>query len=341
MKMLDTLFGHLGSLAPTAVTLVLVILVLSITRRAMERRRIRTGGPKIGTQVALTLLGLGGLLAVLLVLPINDSARGQLISLVGIVISASIALSSGTLVSNAMAGVIIRIVGRRLNIGDIIVLEGHTGRITELGLFAAQIQTRERNLTWIPNQWIMDRPSTLIRPSGTIIWTRVSLSYAEDRSKIEPLLVEAAEAAGLENAFAYVHELGNHAVTYTVRGLVTDTAQLLQAQAQLRASVLDTLHAAEIEIVSPVHEVSRRLADDAVVIPDREARRAEAVQVQPAHVMFDRAEAEVERSRRVQEVRDRLSALEAEQKAASDLAQKSRLRDKIRRLETELGELES
>ncbi len=340
--MLDTLFGWLGSLAPTAVTLVLVILVLSITRRLMERRRIRTGGPKIGTQVALTLLGVGGLLAVLLVLPINDTARGQIIGLVGIVISASIALSSGTLVSNAMAGLVIRVVGRRLNIGDIVVLEGHAGRITELGLFAAQIQTRDRNLTWVPNQWIIDRPSTLIRPSGTIIWTRVSLSYGEDRAKIEPLLVEAAGAAGLENAFAYVHELGNHAVTYSVRGLVTDTTQLLHAQAQLRASVLDTLHGAGIEIVSPVHEMSRRLAEGAAIIPDREARRAgEAVQAQPDHIMFDRAEAEAERSQRTQEVRDRLAALEVEYKAASDLATKTNLRDEIRRLEAELRGLEN
>jgi hypothetical protein len=102
MKMLDSLFGHLGSLAPTAVTLLIAILVLAIAGRVLERRRIRTGGAKIGKQVALTLLGLGGLLAVLLVLPISDTARGQIISLLGIVISASIALSSGTLVSNAV-----------------------------------------------------------------------------------------------------------------------------------------------------------------------------------------------------------------------------------------------
>jgi small-conductance mechanosensitive channel len=342
MKMLDTLFGWLGSLAPTAVALVLVILVLAMTRRLMERRRIRTGGPKIGTQVALTLFGLGGLLAVLLVLRINDTARGQVISLLGIVISASIALSSGTLVSNAMAGVVIRVVGRRLNIGDIVVLEGHSGRITELGLFAAQIQTRDRNLTWIPNQWIMDRPSTLIRPSGTIISTRVSLSYALDRSKVEPLLVQAAEAAGLESGYAYVHELGSHAVTYTVRGLVTDTTQLLQAQAQLRAAVLDTLHDAEIEIVSPVFEIGRPLAEGTVMIPDLEERPASGtVQAQPDHIIFDRAEAEAERSLRTQEIRDRLAALEAEYKAASDLAQKSGLRAEIRGLETELRGLES
>ena len=343
--MLDTLLDHLGSFAPTAVTLVLVILVLAIIRRLMERRRLRTGGPKIGTQVAMTLLGLGGLLAVLLVLPVSDTARGQVISLLGIVISASIALSSGTIVSNAMAGVIIRVVGRRLNIGDIVTLEGHSGRITELGLFAAQIQTRDRNLTWIPNQWIIDRPATLIRPSGTIISTRVSLSYAQDRSRIEPLLVEAAEAAGLENAYAYVHELGNHAVTYTVRGLVTDTTHLLQAQARLRAAVLDTLHDAGIEIVSPVHEVGRRLAAGEAILPDPEARRAgEEVQAFPEHVIFDRAQAEVERSQQAQQVRDRIAELESKfkaAKAASDLARKSRLRNELQRLEAELRELES
>lgn len=340
--MVEATIGWLEPLASTAATLVAVILTLAVARRVLERRRIRTGEPKIGTQLALTVLSFGGLLAILVVIPISEATRGQLITLIGIIISASIALSSSTIVSNAMAGVMVRVVGRRLNIGDFVIADGHMGRITELGLLSVQIQTRDRNLTWIPNQWIIERPATLIRPSGTIISTQVALSYREDRSKVEPLLVEATARAGLENGFAYVQELGSHAVTYTVRGLLTDTSQLLQSRARLRAAVLDTLHGADIEIVSPVFEIGRQQAADMVVMPPRGVESQGASdQSPPEHMMFDRAQAAAAQARRAQEVRDRLAAAEAQMKAESDQGQRSRLRDDIQRLETDLRRLES
>ena len=340
--MLEATIGWLEPLASTAATLVAVILFLAVARRVLERRRIRTGKPQIGTQLALTVLSFGGLLAILVVLPISEATRGQLITLIGIIISASIALSSSTIVSNAMAGVMVRLVGRRLNIGDFVIADGHAGRITELGLLAVQVQTRDRNLTWIPNQWIIERPATLIRPSGTIVSTQVSLSYSQDRSRVESLMVTAAKRAGLEEAYAYVQELGNHSVTYTVRGLLTDTTKLLQSRAQLRAAVLDTLHEASVEIVSPVFEVSRRLADDAVIMPRRGAEsEGAAVHLPPEHVMFDQAQAAAERTRKAQEVRDELAATEVQLKAAKGLAERSRLRDVSQRLEQELLKLES
>ncbi len=340
--MLEATIGWLETLAPTAATLVAVILFLAVARRLLDRWRIRSGKPRIGTQLALVALSFGGLLAILIVLPISEATRGQLITLLGIIITASIALSSGTIVSNAMAGVMVRFVGRRLNIGDFVIADGHSGRITELGLFSVQIQTRDRNLTWIPNQWIIDRPATLIRPSGTIISTQVSLSYREDRSKVEPLLVEAAVQAGLENGFAYVQELGNHAVTYTVRGLLTDTTQLLQTRARLRAAVLDTLHGANIEIVTPVFEIGRQQVADTVVMPQRGAEsEGAAADPPPEHVMFDRAQAAAARARKAQEVRDELAAAEAQMKAARDLGQRSRLREEIQILEKDLLKLES
>jgi hypothetical protein len=78
------------------------------------------------------------------------------------------------------------------------------------------------------------------------------------------------------------------------------------------------------------------------ILPDSEARRAdEAIQAHPDHIMFDRAQAKVERAQQAEEVRNQLAKLEAEYNAASDLAQKSRLRNETRRLERELRGLES
>ena len=49
---------------------------------------------QIRYQLLMSLLGLLGLILVVLVLPVSDTLRGQILSLLGIVISAAIALSS-------------------------------------------------------------------------------------------------------------------------------------------------------------------------------------------------------------------------------------------------------
>ncbi len=92
------------ALAPTVGTVVLVLLVLTVARRILERRRIRAGEPRVLSQAVMVVLGFLGLLVIILVLPVSDSTRGQLYTLLGILVSASIALSASTIVGNAMGG---------------------------------------------------------------------------------------------------------------------------------------------------------------------------------------------------------------------------------------------
>ena len=80
-------------IAPTAAAAVAVILVLAVTGRLLERRRLHSGEPRVATQLVMGVLYFFGLLVVILVLPVNDATRGQLYTLLGIVVSASIALS--------------------------------------------------------------------------------------------------------------------------------------------------------------------------------------------------------------------------------------------------------
>jgi hypothetical protein len=66
--------------------------------------------PKFRYRLYLIKLAIAfvGVLLVIVVLPFSDSTRGQLLSLIGIVLSATIALSSTTFVGNAMAGIMLR-----------------------------------------------------------------------------------------------------------------------------------------------------------------------------------------------------------------------------------------
>jgi small conductance mechanosensitive channel len=51
------------------------------------------------------------IVATVLVLPVADGTRNRLLSLLGLVLTAMIALSSTSFVSNAMAGLMLRILG--------------------------------------------------------------------------------------------------------------------------------------------------------------------------------------------------------------------------------------
>jgi hypothetical protein len=88
--------------------LALVIAVLLLSRRILQARERATPGHKIRTQVIMLVLSAIGLLLVILALPLGDTLRGQLLGLIGIVMSAAIALSSTTLLGNMLAGAMLR-----------------------------------------------------------------------------------------------------------------------------------------------------------------------------------------------------------------------------------------
>ncbi|MFC1575747.1 mechanosensitive ion channel domain-containing protein, partial [Gemmatimonadota bacterium] len=135
-------------------------------------------------------------LAILLVLPISTETRGQLLSFFGILITASIALSATTFLGNALAGLMLRAV-RNFRIGDFVRAGDHFGRISERGLLHVEIQTEDRELTTLPNLFLVTNPVTTLRSSGTVISATVTLGYDLPRTKVRETLLEAAEKSGL------------------------------------------------------------------------------------------------------------------------------------------------
>lgn len=181
------------ALVPTFTAVVLVLLVLTVAGRILERRRIRTGDPKVLSQAGMVVLGFAGILVIILVLPVSDATRGRLYTLVSVLVSASIALSSTTIVGNAMGGLMIRFVsGSRVRPGDYVRVEQHVGRVTEMGILHTMIQTETRDVTWLPNLWLIGRPVTLRQATGTIVNTTVSLGYDVNRGSARTALLDAA-----------------------------------------------------------------------------------------------------------------------------------------------------
>ena len=305
MPLLDNPGELMRTFAPLLSAIAAVCVGLWTARWLLLRPGLALGNerrlPRQMTMLGLTAVGV---VCIVLALPVADSTRAQLLTLLGLLVSAIIGLSSTTLVANAMAGLMLRTT-KGFRTGDFIRVEGQFGRVTERGLLHTEIQTEERELTTLPNLFLISNPVTVVRSSGTLVSISLSLGYDVHHARIEPLLLEAATSAELQEPFVRVLELGDHAVTYRVSGFLEEIKNLLTARSNLCKAVLSTLHAQGIEIVSPSLMFQRPLPPDARVIPapiENTTRTEDRTAAED--LMFDKAE----QAEQVEEHRLRLQA---------------------------------
>ncbi len=329
---------------PAVLAVAGVALMLGITNYLL--RRDRHGELSVSNQLLLLALTAAGVLVVIFCLPVSETSRGQILSLIGIVVTAVIALSSTTFVANVMAGLMLRAVNS-FRPGDFVRVQDLFGRVTERGIFHTEIQTEERDLATLPNLLLVTNPVTVVHDSGTIISARLSLGYDVSHVRVEELLKEAADNSGLEDAFVLVGELGDFSVSYRVGGFSADVSRLLTAKSNLRKNILLALHQAGIEIVSPNFMNQRVLADGKLMIPKRYRETlGKAADASPEDVIFDKADSAAERESRKQELsltKIRLDEIDASIKAdpasLETLTQeKNALLRTLEQIETELAE---
>jgi small-conductance mechanosensitive channel len=298
------------NLLPMTVVIVIGVSLLGFLNRRLARKSKELAGE--GTfrrQMVLTFLALFFIVAVIVTAPLKENMQGNLISLFGIAVTAVIALSSTTLASNAMAGLMLRAV-RNFKRGDYIRCGDFLGRVTERGLFHTEIQNERSDLITLPNLHLATNPVTVIRPSGTFVSARLSLGYDLQHNEIEKLLIEAAGRAGLVEAFVRIRALGDFSVTYEVSGQLDDTKKFLGSKSALHRAVLDTLHRAGIEIVSPTFMNQRQIKDSRAFVPEIQAEAPADPKRDrgPDSLVFDKAD-QVEK---VEDLRARLTALDKE-----------------------------
>ncbi len=257
------------------------------------------------------LIQLAGVLVVILMLillmPFGDTLRGQLLQLYGLIISATIALSSTTLVGNVMAGLMLKAIGN-CRPGNYITVGDYFGRISEMDLLHTEIQTEQRDLTTLPNLYLITHPVRVMRSSGTLISVDVSLGYDVSRHIIERLLVTAAEDVELQSPYVQIRDLGDFSVIYQVSALLTDINRLLDKRRELRARVMDALHSEGIEIVSPSFMNTRAQPKNKVYIPTApESEPATSNTTSPDAIAFDKAD----KAESVEKLKESLKEIEA------------------------------
>lgn len=294
----------------------LVPIVLIVTVAGVALWLIHTRGPRdplMRQLVSVAVVGIA-LIALPLTLPLTN--KDLVFGLFTLVITSIIALSSTSFVANAMGGFMIRAVGS-FKIGDFIRVGEHFGRVTEKALLHTEIQSEDRDLITLPNLHVMTQPVQVVRASGTIISADVSLGYDVSRRAASKALKEAAELAGLGDPFVRIEVLGDFSISYRVSGFLADLSELVSKRTELHARMLDTLHDAGIEIVSPNFMNQRQLGLNHQVLPDRRSTDPTEPDTtdRPEKLMFDKAETAAqidELIERRHRLRDEISTAERE-----------------------------
>lgn len=288
-------------------------------------------------QLGAWLTGSAGIIACVVVLPISDETQGQILGLLGVLLTAVIALSSTTFVANAMAGIMLQTT-QPFRPGDYLRVGEQFGRVTRRSLINTQLQTEMRDITTLPNMLLVANPITVMHRDGTIISAEVSLGYDIPYTDVQDLLLQAAESAGLSDPFVLLLELLDHAVLYRVCGFLTESKTPLTARSNLRKNMLEQLHGHGIEIVSPSFVNQRRQDPASKVIPATPVMHAgtpRSAEAAPEERIFDKAE----EAASLQELKDErgatrealATAIDRRDAAADE--QKPALEEEIRQLE--------
>ena len=209
-----------------------------------------------------------------------------------------------------MAGIMMKVI-RSARPGDWIQVGDITGRVTEMDLLHTEVQTEFRDLVTVPNLTMVTQPLHVVRASGTIITAEVSLGYDVPHQKIRQALCAAAEKAGLSGAFAQVRQLGDFSVSYRVGGLLEDVQSLISARSALRVEILDGLHAAGIEIVSPTFMNTLQRSPGESVIPIVAPTSPRDESQASESLAFDKAEAAANIEALRKEILDLTATIEA------------------------------
>ena len=293
-------------------------------------------------QVVMLVATLIGLVLLVILLPVSETTRGQILSLLGIVISATIALSATTFLGNALAGILLRNV-RSFQTGDFIYINDQFGRVSARGLFHIEIQTQDRDLVTLPNLYVTNNPVKVTRESGTIISAEVSLGYDVPHSQVESLLLQAAFDTGLEDPFVYILQLGDFSVLYRANGMLVDVKQLLSARSRLNGAILDALHQAGVEIVSPNFMNTRDVSGQTFSAQPLIKQPLPVKNRESEEVIFDKAEKAAtleEQKACLVEMGKRIEALEGNLTEATD-EQKGRINETMTKLQNQQSQLQN
>jgi len=331
---MNQIINILKSLTGSGVVLLLLFFVLFLNKWFFNRIRKDKDSFRVTRQSIAAIIILAGGLTFVLSLPIEKELKGQILSFLGIIISAAIALSSTTLLGNLIAGIMNNTMNR-FKLGDLIKVGELMGRVTSKNILHTEIQLEDSNFVTIPNLHIASNPVKLTRKNNTVIYTSVSLGYDVSQSKIIESLKNAATETGLNDPYVYITNLGDFSVTYKIHGFLEDSTKYFSTSSLLNSNVINALHNNKIEIVSPTF-MNQRQVNDIEFIPQKEiVTKEEEPEKSPEDLIFDKATeaGAIEKKKEyLSEINQKIEDLQDQIKDLKDKIEIDNLKKKMERL---------
>lgn len=338
---MDSLYNFInGSGSPIIVVLIVGLLLWFKRYIFRQSGRLKNASDLVKNSITFLIVLIG---LIVFITALEYDGKDKILEILGIIISAGIALSSTTILGNLIAGFMIK-ANSNYNIGDLIVIGEYNGRVQKLGLFHTLIQIEDSNVITIPHLHLATQVVKVMRKSNTVIFTTVSLGYEVSRLQIEAALKRAASSIGLEEPYVYITELGDFSVVYKIHGFLEDSTKYLSTTSKLNGAVMDSLHSEGIEIVSPAFMNQKALKNEQFLPSvNVESPKVKEEESSPEDKVFaETKQAELEHNKKeLNKVEESLTKLSEKMSGMSDSETLQKLQSEYSELESKRNELQA
>ncbi|MFM7083947.1 MAG: mechanosensitive ion channel domain-containing protein [Hyphomicrobium sp.] len=175
------------------------------------------------------------------------------IALVAGALSVGIGFGLQSIINNFVSGVIL-LIERPLKVGDLIVINGHSGRVRNIAVRSTEIETSERSTLIVPNSELIS--SSLTNWTHRNTYARVNIevttSYQADTEHVRNVLEKVASECPLlleqPKPEASLEKFGANGFEFSLTAMVADVSKKGAAQSDLRHRIAKAFKDNGIEI---------------------------------------------------------------------------------------------
>ncbi len=287
------IFNHVLGYIPNLIYLILIVFAVKYSLKllrfifdAVGRGDLVFGRfePEWADPTYKLLRALAVVFALMTAYPYLPGSGSKFFQGFSVFVGAIVTLGSTGAIGNLVSGVILTYAGA-FRIGDRVRIGEAVGDVLARTLFVTRLRTRKNEEITIPNSIVLGGHvvnfSNAAKRRELVLSIEVGLGYDVHWSEVERLLKEAAsKTPGILDApepYVWPKALGDFAVVYELHAH-TDRADMMgPTLSALRRSVLDALHDAGVEIMTPsvrsLRDASRIAVPAANARTDSDARR--------------------------------------------------------------------
>jgi small-conductance mechanosensitive channel len=210
-----------------------------------------------------------------LIVPLLPGANSRFFDEITFFVGLLVSLGSTSVIKNMTAGIVLTYT-RAFQIGDRVRIGEVNGDIVEKSLFVTRLKTIKNEQVAMPNGAVLDSNivnfSSLATDKGLILHTSVTIGYDVDWRQVHNLLLDAALVTPhiLTDPVPFVLQtsLDDYYVTYEINAYTDQPNQIAGTLSVLHQHILDSFHAAGVEIMSPAYSALRN-GNDVAIPPEK------------------------------------------------------------------------